>query len=68
MSADEMFEKINFYKIFENEKFAKYEHKNNPFKTILFIKNCKRIELNEVEKIGLKRLSAINEKVKELGW
>lgn len=66
--ADEIFEKINFFKNFENEEFAEYQYKNNPFKTILFIKDCKRIKLNRIELIGKKILQAINEKCKELDW
>ena len=66
--ADKIFEKINFHKNFENDEFAEFQYKENPFKTILFIKDCKKIKLNSIEQIGLKRLQAINKKCEELRW
>lgn len=66
--ADEMFEDIKFDKIKDNKKRIEYQHRINPFKTIVFDVDKKFIYFNSVEVIGIKRLQAINEKVKELGW
>ena len=67
-SADEMFEELGFIKTIDSEEFIEYEHKNNPFKTITFIKDCKRINIDRIKYLGKRRLQAINKKVKELGW
>lgn len=67
-SADEMFEELGFIKTIDSEEFIEYEHKNNPFKTITFIKDCKRINIDRIKYLGKRRLQATNKKVKELGW
>lgn len=67
-SADEMFEELDFIKMIDSEEFIEYEHKNNPFKTITCIKDCKRINIDRIKYLGKRRLQAINKKVKELGW
>lgn len=66
--ADEMFKNIKFDKIENNKKIIKYQHKINPFRTIIFDLQKKCIYFNSLEVMGLKRLQAINEKVKELQW
>lgn len=66
--ADKLFEEIEFTKIIDNEEFVEYEHIRNPFKIITFIKDCKRINIDRIKYLGKKRLQAINEKCKELGW
>lgn len=65
--ADEMFEELGYEKIIKN-KNIKYEHNRNPFRTFEFLMDKQEIELNNVNLITLKRLKAINEKCKELGW
>ena len=65
--ADEMFGKLGYEKIIKN-KNIKYEYKRNPFKTFEFLMDKQEIELNNVNLLTKKRLQAINEKVKELGW
>ena len=67
-SADEMFEELDFIKTIDSEEFIEYEHKNNPFKTITFIKDCKRINIDRIKYLEKRKLQAINKKVKELGW
>lgn len=66
--ADKMFEEIEFDKTIDNKEFVEYEHIRNPFKTITFIKNCKRVNIDRIKYLGKKRLQAINKKCKELGW
>ena len=67
-SADKMFEELDFIKTIDSEEFIEYEHKNNPFKTITFIKDCKRINIDRIKYLEKRKLQAINKKVKELGW
>ena len=67
-SADEMFEELDFIKTIDSEEFIEYEHKNNPFKTITFIKDCKRINIDRIKYLEKRKLQAINKKVEELGW
>ena len=67
-SADEMFEELDFIKTIDSEEFIEYEHKNNPFKTITFIKDCKRINIDRIKYLGKRRLQTINKKVEKLGW
>ena len=66
--ADEMFEELGFIKTIDSEDFIEYERKDNPFKTITFLKDCKRINIDRIKYLGKRRLQAINEKVKELRW
>lgn len=65
--ADEMFEKLGYEKIIENENI-KYEHKRNPFRTFEFLMDKQEIELNNINILTTRRLKAINEKCQELGW
>ena len=67
-TADEMFKELGFIKTIDSKDCIEYEHKDNPFKTILFIKDCKRINIDRIKYLGKRRLQAINKKVKELGW
>lgn len=67
-TADEMFEELDFVKTIDSEEFIEYENKNNPFKTITFIKDCKRINMDRIKYLGKRRLQAINKKCRELGW
>lgn len=67
MSADKMFGELGYEKRIK-EKNIEYEHKRNPFKTFKFLIDKQEIELNNINILTKKRLQAINEKVKELGW
>lgn len=65
--ADEMFKKLGYEKEDENGNII-YIHERNPFKTLRFLTDKQEIELNNVNLLTKRRLQAINEKVKELGW
>ena len=65
--ADEIFEKLGYEKEDKNGNIV-YTHKRNPFRTFTFLIDKQEIELNNINLITKKRLHAINEKVKELGW
>lgn len=45
-----------------------YTHERNPFKTLCFLTDKQEIKINNVNLLTKRRLQAINEKVKELGW
>lgn len=71
--ADEIFKKIEYNKIIENEKTIQYEFEN------IYMDNEIRFDLNaktiikeysngESQEITLQELKAINLKCKELGW
>lgn len=77
--ADEMFEKLGFKKVVDNETDLRYEYRETIMgdilvHTILIAKIGKIIfsyrsdKKHQVMGIGMKELQAINEKVKELGW
>ena len=77
--ADEMFEKLGFKKVIDNEKEVKYQYIENLMgdkiiHTIQIAKIGKIIfsyrsdENHQVMGFSRKELQAINEKVKELGW
>lgn len=71
--ADEMFEKLGYKKIIENNVRIDYENEGQFFeKEIVFglIDNIVCIELGtgESANINMQELQAINEKCKELGW
>ena len=75
--ADEMFEKLGYKKLYENEYEIKYIYENTELGDnftfiVLFSKKAKIIwHRDTVENaigIDIKLLQAINEKVKELGW
>lgn len=77
--ADEMFEKLGFKKVADNDKEIKYEYINVLMgdrieHTIQIAKIGKIVfsyrndENHQVMGFGNEELQAINEKVKELGW
>lgn len=77
--ADEMFEKLGFKKVIDNDKEIKYqyinilmgdriEHTIQIAKIGKIIFSYRNDENHQVMGFGEKELQAINEKVKELGW
>ena len=77
--ADEMFKKLGFKKVIDNDTEVKYEYRN----IIMGDRIEHTIQIAKIGKIvfsyrsddnhqtmgfGAKELQAINEKVKELGW
>ena len=77
MKADEMFEKLKYKKIYDDEYEIKYEYKETELGDtfnfiLLFAKKGKNFfhkdrECNVIG-INIELLQAINEKCKELGW
>lgn len=72
-TADEMFEKLGYEKIIENNVKINYEKEGHFFdKEIVFglIDNIVCIELGtgESANINMQELQAINKKCEELGW
>jgi len=77
--ADEMFEKLGYKKVVDNEKEIKYQYINIEMgdkieQTIQIAKIGKIIfsyrndQNHQTMGFGKQELQAINEKVKELGW
>lgn len=79
MSADELFEKLGFKKVIDDDKEIKYQYKE----TLMGDKIVHTIQIAKIGKIifsyrsdenhqvmgfSKKELQAINAKVKELGW
>lgn len=78
-TADEMFEKIGFKKVIDNDTEIKYQYINTLMKdriehTIQIAKIGKIVfsyrsdENHQVMGLSNKELQAINKKVQELGW
>ena len=79
MSADEMFEKLGYTKVIDNETEIRYEYKetimgDKLIHTILIAKVGKIVfsyrddKNHQVMGFGIKELQAINKKCQELGW
>lgn len=64
--ADEMFEKANCRKNYEDKYMANYE---TFYRTIInFDKDKKTVRIWDDAELDIQELQAINEKCKELGW
>jgi hypothetical protein len=79
MSADEMFKKLGFLKIIDNDTEIKYcyintimgdkvEHTIQIAKVGKIVFSYRNDKNHQVMGLGKKELQAINKKVEELGW
>lgn len=64
-TADEMFEELNLNKEINNKRYEIYGDEES---TIIFDKQKREIEIQNLRYLNLKILQAINKIVKELGW
>lgn len=64
-TADEMFEELNLNKEINNNRYEIY---GNEESSIIFDKQKREIEIQNLRYFDLKLIKAINKKVKELGW
>lgn len=63
--ADEMFEELNLKKEIDNNRYEIY---GNEKSSIIFDKQKRKIEIQNLRYFDLKLIKAINKKVEELGW
>ena len=64
-TADEMFEELNLKKEIDNNRYEIY---GNEKSSIIFDKQKREIEIQNLRYFDLKLIKAINKKCKELGW
>lgn len=64
-SADEMFEELKLNKEIDNNRYEVY---GNEESSIIFDKQKREIEIQNLRYFDLKLIKAINKKYQELGW